>query len=173
MKISAFLFLLISTITLSAQDTQLKTDPIKCVPTKECAEKMGMTLEECKAICAKLTKKECQALCQKMSLEEKDSKASSIAQVSGVTELNDPAPVKKSCCSSIKACAEKMGMTIEECKAKCFKNTSSSPLSLDDSRESRTDNSETKVATATSEAVVKSTSPAAKCCASAKACCKK
>ncbi len=39
--------------TTPTLDKEVKT----CVPSKECAKKMGMTLEECKKVCAKSCKK--------------------------------------------------------------------------------------------------------------------
>ncbi len=36
---------------------------------------------------------------------------------------------KKACCASVEKCAAKMGMTVEECKAKCEKTGSSASVS--------------------------------------------
>jgi len=56
----SFLFVFVSFCSF-AQSTDLvkltndKTE--NCTPTKECAEKMGMTLEECKKLCSKMCDK--------------------------------------------------------------------------------------------------------------------
>lgn len=87
-------------------DAQVKTassdETKKCVPTKACAEKAGMTLEQCKAVCAK-----------------KNAKSASLAGTTDVPLLADQAKAKS--CQEIDyvACAKKMGMTVEECKALC------------------------------------------------------
>ncbi len=93
--------------------TATSVDGVKkatCVPTKECAEKMGMTLEQCKALCKKHADK-----------TAADAPAESNAQTVAMTGNKKG---KKACCSSIEACAKKMGMTVEECKARCQKSCS-------------------------------------------------
>lgn len=150
-------------LTAFAQDVSVATDTEakKCIPTKECAEKMGMTLEECKKVCG------AKGLLQETSV----ASATSEAELSEVLDA-DPAPAvagkKKACCASTEECAKKMGMTIEECKAKCkdFKNC----ISV-------SDDASTNVAAASAEAVVESGSVDKKvaCCAkgSKKSCSKK
>jgi hypothetical protein len=84
------------------------TKKAECVPTKECAAKMGMTLEQCKAICSKANKG--------TAATEINSNANSVDFASSDAAVEAPA---KKCCASVEACAAKMGMTVEECKAKC------------------------------------------------------
>lgn len=73
-----------------------------------CAKRMGMTVAECKAKCAKQGVKAC------------SKTASTTASQDGTQVLSAIAEGQvKSCCGSIEECAKKMGMTVAECKAKC------------------------------------------------------
>jgi len=95
--------------TIIAQSpVTVNTNPQKanCQPTKACAEKMGMTLEECKAICNKVCT-------SKTSVAENTDKSN--ANLVSIASSDE----KTSCCASLEECAKAMGMTIEECKAKC------------------------------------------------------
>ncbi len=145
--------IILTTLTISAQSsTVVNTSPQKaeCVPTKECAEKMGMTLEECKAVCEKV--------CNGKSALKDKSNASNVNLVTIASTKE-----KTSCCSTIEECAKKMGMTVEECKASCGSFTQANS---------------TKVASASLESETTNTkdkSAAPKTCAktSAKCCSKK
>ena len=152
-KIISFCFAsFLLTVVCFAQEASADAKK-SCTPTKECAEKMGMTLEQCKALCAKT------ALAQK----ENTTSTNAVAAVS--METGEKAATKK-CCSSIEACAAKMGMTVAECKAKCQKMCG--------------DKAKSASTTAVASAVMvsdKTEAPAAKaktsCAKGKKACCKK
>ena len=143
-------------LTAFSQDASVTTtQEKKCIPTKECAEKMGMTLEECKKKCT------AKGLLKETSVASASSEAT-IAETPALAEGK-----KKSCCASIEECAKKMGMTVEECKAKCkdFKNCAKG-----------TSESSTSVAAASAEAIVESDAGDKKvaCCAKgSKKSCKK
>jgi len=90
----ALTWILFSTVSVAqVAATQAKESVDKkecsktCVPTKECAEKYGMTLEECKKICA--SKASATA-----STEDGDNKVASASMVSDVSKA------KKACCAS-------------------------------------------------------------------------
>jgi len=141
--------LLVLSFGADAQTTakQCTAKKANCVPTEACAKKMGMTLEECKAMCT-------------------NGKLSSVAATETETKVAaatlTSTKEKKACCSSIEECAKKMGMSIEECKAKCGSSLSQSL---------------TKVAAAslTSEAADTETEATTKkmCSKKSSACCKK
>lgn len=99
-----------------------KTTTCKPMSAEECAAKMGITVAEYIA----LPKKNC----------SKTSTASLSAKVSEglpVVAVKNVLASEKKSCGSIKECAKKMGMTVEECKAKCPSKTASvSTLVLND-----------------------------------------
>ncbi len=153
----ALVWILVSTTIFAQEATVEKVDLTEkaktCVPTKECAEKAGMTLEECKKICS-----------------GKAAATASTTNVASASLVADTEAKGKKCCASIKECAAKSGMTVAECKAKC---TGQSKTAMEDSSE----NKETKVAAAALvnevEAIPVKKAEGKKCCKSAKACTKK
>ena len=86
-----FAFLSFSSFGQSSELVKLTNNDKQenCTPTKECAEKMGMTLEECKKLCTKT--------CAKTGASSK------IASVSMESSEIDNADGKKSC---IKSCSK-------------------------------------------------------------------
>lgn len=104
----AIAWILMSTVSIgqnaSTQNADVVAKEKKCIPSKECAKKAGVSLEECKKICT-------------------GDKASttSVASASLVSEKE----TKKGACCSIKDCVSKTGMTEAECKAKCGSKTAS------------------------------------------------
>ncbi len=132
----------------------------KCVPTKECAEKMGITLEECKKLCAK----KCAAKTTTTTAVASASDSREMVNLTGVDKKVCCAG-KKDCCSSIEECAKKMGMTVEECKAKC-KNVCTKASS-------KTGEIKTAVASSVMEKSDVETKGKTKACSNKKACCKK
>ena len=100
-------FFAFSVITL-AQEVQSTQHSKKCVPTKECAEKMGMTLEQCIALCKKMEadKKAC-------GTSETNSAVLSVS----MEKNQDQSTGKPSC--DIKACARKAGVSVEEYIRRC------------------------------------------------------
>ena len=148
-------FILVSMMSF-AQVTTLKnevnTEKTKtCIPTKACAKKAGMTLAECKKTC-------------KGSAAVNGS-TTSVASASKVAETIEG---KKKCCSSIKKCAAKAGMTVAECKAKCKMNSKTA---------NKTEDSDTRVAAAVLvneiEEIPQEKPLKKKCCKGASACTKK
>ena len=140
-------------LTVVAFGQEASTAQVKkaCTPTKECAEKMGISLEQCKALCKKT--------CAKSTSTA--AATTSEARLVNTTVASDKA--SKKCCSSMKECAAKMGMTVEECKAKCKGHGASASTS-------------TAVASAVmvkSVDVAPTAEPTKKACATKKACCKK
>lgn len=105
-----------------------KTSKKQCVPTQECADKMGMTLEECKALCAKVCGSKAAstvASATKLSELAPDKVAcGSKTEVSNTTEssvasaivssdvadkaADSPASKEKVCAKSSKACCKKI-----------------------------------------------------------------
>ena len=142
-------------LTVVAFGQEASTEQVKksCTPTKECAAKKGMTLEQCKAKCTKSSAKTA-------STAATDA---SDARLVNASMTSDKAT--KKCCASIEKCAAKKGMTIEECKAKCKGKTAQASTS-----------SNTAVASAvmakTTDAEAKTVSKK-KACSSKKACCSK
>jgi len=99
------------TINETASTTD-KTE-VKCTPSPECAAKMGMTLEECKALCLKATA-ECKAKCTKeTSVESGESSVDAIkvaaASVSSEATIDDAHTSKEKVCvrGSKKCCKKK------------------------------------------------------------------
>lgn len=134
----------------NAQTADLSQKSTKeCVPSKECAEKMGMSLAECQKICKTLCKKE----------GAKADLSTGLTLVAAASAEAKPL----SCCKSIKECSDKLGLSVAECKAKCKAGGSSA---LD---------SETKVASASMESVPaeSKTGLFSKCPLGKKSCCKK
>ena len=78
------------------------------MPTKECAEKMGMTLEQCIALCKKMD-------ADKKACGTSETK-SSVLSVS--LEKNQDLNAGKPSCD-IKACARKAGVSVEEYIRRC------------------------------------------------------
>lgn len=149
------LALLLVTMASFAQQTALQTAATesvkKCIPTKACAEKAGVTLAECKKVC-----------------EGKSAgvSATTVAtQVASVAIEADTEVEAKESGASLKVCAAKAGMTVKECKKKCNKTVDAM------------DDKETKVAAATLvneiEEIQPSKTDVKKCCKSAAACKKK
>ncbi len=97
-----FLFFSFSTFAQDNNKVEVSEKKTTCVPTKECAKKMGMTVAECKAKCLKG--------------KTASTELTSDTQVLSVVAEGEPA---KGCCGTIEECAQKMGMTVAECKAKC------------------------------------------------------
>ena len=96
-----------------ADNSETTTKTKKCIPTKECAAKMGMSLEECKKKCAKV--------CGSKTANA-ETKVASYEVQRDETVSTEASTDKKSCGKmSLKECAAKMGMTVEECKKKCSK----------------------------------------------------
>jgi len=86
----ALTWILFSTVSIAQVATTTAKESVdkkECVPTKECAAKYGMTLEECKKICTGKT-------AATASTEEGTSKVASASKVSDVTSG------KKACCAS-------------------------------------------------------------------------
>lgn len=104
----AIAWILMSTISIgqdvSTQNADVVAKEKKCIPTKACAEKAGMTLDECKKVC-----------------NGNKASTTSVASASLVSETE----AKKATCCSIKDCIAKTGMTEAECKAKCGTKTAS------------------------------------------------
>ena len=150
---ASLLFCVISFAQEASTTTNTHTKKTECVPTKECAAKMGMTLEQCKAKCVKANMG---------TAASTNNEAKMVAYAS--SDISTEAPAKK-CCASLAECAAKMGMTVEECKAKC-KGHSAEAMS----------DSKTAVAGAVmvnnTEAAPKS-EKSKKCAKSGKACCAK
>ena len=142
----ALTWVLFATVSISQTTVSTKDSKTNCIPTKECAAKAGMTLEECKKICT----------------AKADASTTSVASASMVADTKE---AKKSCCASMKECAAKMGMTEAECKAKC---AGKSKTAMTD------DQTESKVASAVKvnqiEQVTAEKAPAKKC---SKTCTKK
>jgi len=131
--------------------TQVK----KCVPSKECAAKMGMTTAECKKLCKKL----CTSKTAGTSSDV--ASANAVAELEELPELTE----KKECTLSIEECAKKMGITVAECKKICAAKQSGT-----------TSVATTQVASAEAAAYVQETESVegkAKCVKGAKKCCKK
>lgn len=128
----------------------------KCVPTKECAEKMGMTLAECKAKCAKV--------CGGKATGSQTSVAAASAEA-----ILETSATLEECASkmemTLEECAASMGMTVEECRAKCTGMLGAK------SSEGET----TQVAAASAVAEVETTATSAKktCAKAGKKCCSK
>lgn len=97
----ALAWVLFSTVSIAQSTASTNETKTNCIPTKECAAKAGITLEECKKICSSKTSSE--------------ASSTSVASASLVSNTE----TKKNCCASMKECAAKMGMTEAECKAKC------------------------------------------------------
>ena len=85
--------------TALGQKTTADDAGLKCVPTKECAEKMGMTLEEC------------MALCKKMESKSQGHKAESFTSLDGQDRLTSATSGNKSC--DIAKCARNAGISVE------------------------------------------------------------
>lgn len=131
----------------TASATTSKSD--KCIPTKECAAKMGMTVAECKA------------QCKKMCAAKGTASETSVASAGSSAELG----LEQTAETKLIECAKKSGMSVAECKAKCKGAEKTSSVEAET----------TKVAAASVEAVVESTSVDGKmnCKKGAKKCCKK
>ncbi len=135
-----------------------KEKTTKCVPTKECAAKNGMTLAECKAKCAKT--------CAKTDATKVAS--ASIDRTEGLVQLTNKETEAGVSCCDIAACAEKLGISVEECKALCKKEGYAKVAASIEQKDAET----AQVASAVMEKTeVKGT--AKKACTSKKACCKK
>jgi len=100
LSIACFMFCALS----FAQEAKVVESKKECVPTEACAKKMGMTLDECRALC----KKQCKSAVASTDMNQITRLASTETETS-----------TKSCCTSIEACAKKMGMSVEECKRLC------------------------------------------------------
>lgn len=85
-----------------------KTKTCKPLSPEECAAKMGITVAEYLA----LPKKNC-SKATTASLSKNDATSLPVVAVKNTSSS------EKKCCASMEACAKKMGMTVEECKAKC------------------------------------------------------
>lgn len=150
----ALAFILTATVSIGQVATTTSSETVDktktCVPTKECAEKHGMTLEEC---------------IKKCNSNSAEASTTSVASASLVADTKE---VKKACCTSVAACAKKAGMTVAECKAKCDGKSKSAM---------NTEDGETKVAAASlvNEVEASTTDEKAtkKCCKSTSACTKK
>ena len=117
-----------------AQSANTVTDISKknCVPSQECADKMGMTLEECKAVCAKIcgskattdvsnadaklvsTEGQSKQSCSKSKMtnvsKDGESQVASAIVVSDVSEEDAKTSTEnkaKTCSKSSKACCKK------------------------------------------------------------------
>ena len=131
-----------------SQDANVETAPkadkaATCVPTKECAAKMGISLEECKKICA---------------AKKAEKTASTSVQSAMVVKEDGTAPTAKAKCCSIEECAAKLGITVEECKARMAKNGCGTEKA-----------STTKVASAVLDRDAEAPKAKKACCAKAKA----
>jgi len=90
----ALTWILFSTVTVAQVATTTAKESVNkvecstpCVPTKECAEKHGMTLEECKKICASKS-------ASTASTEE------GVNKVASATKVSELSSKKKACCAS-------------------------------------------------------------------------
>jgi len=106
-----FLFLSFTAFAQSAEvsKTAVKTEKTTCkpVPPEVCAAKLGISLEEYQK-----RNKNCKA--------SASASATTVAlPIIRVANTSAAAKSNKSCCTSLEACAKKMGMSVEECKAKC------------------------------------------------------
>lgn len=113
-----------------------------CTPTKECAAKAGMTQAECKAYVKKHCSSEKATKTASVdspttvlaSVEEKSSdnkktacgsgKATKMASIDSptivLTSMEEKSPGnKKAACCSVEECAALLGITVEECLARC------------------------------------------------------
>lgn len=101
-----------------------KTKTCKPMSAEACASKMGISMAEYLA----LSKKNCSKT-STASLATKTSSSLPIVAVSNAQKT------EKKCCKSMEACAKKMGMSVEECKAKCpDKTASASTLVLNEQK---------------------------------------
>ncbi len=80
----------------------------KCTPTEACAKKMGMTLEECKALCKKA--------CAKSATVEATK-----AESAPATLVSTEGQVAEKPTCNIEECARALGISVEEYKARCKK----------------------------------------------------
>ncbi|MEL6256834.1 MAG: hypothetical protein AAFR87_32860 [Bacteroidota bacterium] len=106
-----FLFLSFTAFAQSADESKVasKANTTTCqpAPPEVCAAKMGISLGEY------LKKnKDCNAS-STASAENNSLPIVRVANTSSCTKAN------QKCCGSLEACAKKMGMSVEECKAKC------------------------------------------------------
>ena len=99
----AIAWILMSTISFaqstSTENANVAAKEKKCIPTKACAEKAGVSLEECKKVCS-------------------SSKASTTT-VASASLVSDKEAKKGASCTA------KSGMTKAECQAKCSRKTTS------------------------------------------------
>ena len=120
-------------LTAFTQETVVTDSKTNCIPAEECAAKMGMTLEECKAVCKKLCK-------------ESDTRSGTgVSPATADLNTESVAGTQKACCVSVKKGAAKKGMTIETCKAKCISSEKTASI---------VGESSTKGAAASVEAIV-------------------
>ena len=110
-----FLFLSFTALAQSAEvsKTALEKTEKACKPksAEACAAKLGISLEEYM---------ERGKTCKKASTASVENTAFPIVKVANKSV---EAKTAKKCCTSLEACAKKMGMTVEECKAKCGTKT--------------------------------------------------
>ena len=95
----------------AVQTTALTTNQTKTckpIPPEECAAKMGISLEEY----LKLPKK-CNAA----------TASSTQDSPFWIVKVSDAKTAQRTSCSSVKECARKLGISVEECKALCKSST--------------------------------------------------
>jgi hypothetical protein len=121
-----------------------------CVPTKACAEKAGISLEECKAHVQKNCSK------SKVSIAEANQSATAV-KASMQTNIE-----KKQNCN-IEECAAKLGISVEECLKRCKEN-----CCKDGDKTASTTKVASALMTITPPPAVKAEKPAKACCAKSK-----
>ena len=108
-KLGCLSVMFILALSINAQEV-VQTDKLECkkpcTPTKECAEKYGMTLEECKRICA--TKNAQAAYQTETSTTVANSEASTKVASYQVKKVGVAATEEKTkACSKKKMCCKK------------------------------------------------------------------